>query len=362
MDFHLDWLIMVGTALLCSSCSGELSFTDVPRAPRDSLATQVIFASGLRSVMQVGDRDTVSLSREHSSSWNDEPAGVRLRVITGDGHVRVDSLEEGFRVSAISDGMAVLRAGMGDHYRDFVVSVESSLPDDGRREYRPSGRIDIEGMEGGRTPAWVPFHLQVTLDGEPVEHGKGHIYMDGGSEDLAGKAGTVFPTGQHILLAEAEQDGVTLYRKFAVEAFQTDRLIFYAALVDGSSDRLGNAAVFMAGSVPGEESPVDLTVKISAGSHSEVLYGGSPVLIHGEEHLVATYWDVRYFVAAHPMSSFTLEIVASPLKEYHLLSVDCSSLVLMARQLTGKDLPVRINGESRPDGIYEPSMDDFQPR
>lgn len=357
MDFHWYWLIMVGTALLCSSCSGELSFTDVPREPRDSLATQVIFASGLRSVMLVGDRDTVSLSREHGSTGHDEPAGVRLRVITGDGNVRVDSLEEGFRVSAISDGRAVLRAGMGDHYRDFDVSVESSLPDAGGREYRPSGRIGLEGMEGGRTLAWVPFHLQVTLDGEPVEHGKGHIYMDGESEDLAGKAGTVFPTGQHILLAEAEQDGVTLYRKFAVEAFQIDRLIFYATLVDGSSDRLGNAAVFMAGSVPGEESPVDLTVKISAGSHSAVLYSGRPVLIHGEEHLVATYWDVRSFVAAHPMSSFTLEIVASPLKEYHLLSVDCSSLVLMARQLTGKDFPVRINGESRPDGIQLPVLE-----
>lgn len=357
MDFHLDWLIMVGTALLCSSCSGELSFTDVPRAPRDSLATQVIFASGLRSVMLVGDRDTVSLSREHGSTGRDEPSGIRLRVITGDGHVRVDSLEEGFRVSAISDGMAVLRAGMGDHYRDFDVSVESSLPDAGGREYRPSGRIGLEGMEGGRTLAWVPFHLQVTLDGEPVEHGKGHIYMDGESEDLAGKAGTVFPTGQHILLAEAEQDGVTLYRKFAVEAFQIDRLIFYATLVDGSSDRLGNAAVFMAGSVPGEESPVDLTVKISAGSHSAVLYSRRPVLIHGEEHLVATYWDVRSFVAAHPMSSYTLEIVVSPLKEYHLLSVDCSSLVLMARQLTGKDFPVRINGESRPDGIQLPVLE-----
>ena len=357
MDFHWYWLIMVGTALLCISCSGELSFTDTPREPRDSLETQVIFASGLRSVMQVGDRDTVSLSREHGSTGHDEPAGVRLCVITGDGHIRVDSLEEGFRVSAISDGIAVLRAGMGDHYRDFVVRVESSLPDDGRREYKPSGRIDIEGMEGGRTPAWVPFRIQVTLDGKPVEHGKGHIYMDGESEDLAGKAGTVFPTGQHILLAEAEQDGVTLYRKFAVEAFQTDRLIFYAALVDGSSDRLGNAAVFMAGSVPGEESPVDLTVKIHAGSHSAVLYSGRPVLHHSEEHLVATYWDVRSFVTAHPMSSFVLEIVSSPLREHHLLAVDCSSLVLMARQLTGKDFPVRINGESRPDGIQLPVLE-----
>lgn len=347
------WLILVVTALHCTGCSGELSVIEPVRTPADSLETGLIFARGLRGMMSVGDRDTVSVCWEYGIPEPEEPLCTRLGILSGSGHIQIDTIGSRYSVRAVSDGAAVLRAGIGDHYRDFPVSVVSSLPEDGFKQYISSARIGIGGIPEGRVLAAYTYRPFATLDGKGITGG--HLFLDESQRDIEGES-TRFSVGQHILLAEAEIDegNTVLYRRFAIEAWQKDCLVMYADLIDDSSDKVSNAALFLSGIIPGEDSSVKLEIRLNAGKSSTILFSDSLTLSHGITHMLATYWDAFGFVRDHITSSFAIDIALNSLDEYHLLAVDCSPLVAFANQIIGKDVPFRINGVYCPDGRYDP--------
>lgn len=348
------WLIMLATALLCSSCSEELSVSPPEEPEATPQTTGLLFAQGLRSTMSVGDRDTVILSWEHGLLREEDQLATGLRVLRGAGCVRVDSLGRRYGVSAISDGQALLRACIGSHYRDFLLTVESTRPEDPGRDYRSSTRVGIDGMDGGTLTAFEPYVLRASLDGEPVPD-RGHVYLDDGKEDINRWDCVIFESGEHLLLSEVEmeQTGVVLYRKFAVQAWQRDDLVLFAGLMDDSSDRLGNAAVYLGHSIPGGTSDIYLSIRLNAGSRTRVLYSGNLSLSRSGYVQLFTYWDVYQFVVEHLNSSFSIDIIVSPLLEYHTVALDCTALVSLAKDLAKRDIPVRINGKVCNDGRYE---------
>lgn len=253
---------MVMTALLCISCSEELSVLPPAVQPGDSLRTDLIFTSGLRRVMTVGERDTVNICWEHGLLSEDDQRDIWMKTLRGKDCVRVDSLEYGFGISALCDGMTLLRAGIGGHYyRDFLITVESHMPEETNRDYRSSTRVGIDGIGETTLTAYVPYVLRASLDGKSVSD-QGHIYLDDGKEDISSCDFVFFEPGEHLLLSEVEmgQTGVVLYRRFAVQAWQRDDLVLFAGLVDDSSDRLGNAAVYLGYSIPGGASNIYLSI------------------------------------------------------------------------------------------------------
>lgn len=337
------------------SCTEELPFVD-PTEPSWEYCEH-IFLNGIKSHMKIGQRDTVSL--EWASGIPPFPSTVRM--LKGTGILSMESQGSHSVLTALCEGKAILRAEVGNFYRDFIIHVEAYIPDDSNRDYVSSTRVGIGGLpDSFRVWTWNTYAAYVLFDGKAIFDGRARMSIEGGKADLRYPQVAFFSPGIYILTAmiDSSQGNIIFFTQRAVYAYQHDRILLYVDHNDDSSDTLGNSSAFMSVSTGGQAADLSISISIrSSSGASRQLYSCTGYRFEGAQTVqVADYSDISGFVMKHIGSNFSLVIDASCRNEYHLLSVDCSYIVELVRKLAGMNIDVIINQKKAPMGIIEQTL------